>query len=330
MNIVAPNLRVAFALAVSLPLALEASPVRAGDAHESGTAEARALFERGVKLAGEERWAEAEQAFSESESLVPRASTAYDRALALYRLGRLREMLAELDRFVSWSDPTRDAEDRASAEKLRQNAEATLGTLTLHVSPEDAVVEVDRDVIRGAEERSLRLDPGDHGLSLHREGFVDARRTVRVAAGEHVQVTVALEASPAVPPAETLPPAPGTVPVRHDRALTHEPARNYTLPITLAVLGGVSLVGAAVTGLVASDIDGKIGARCHGADCPADLRDDQSRMWALAMTSDGLLIGGAALVGASLTVWLLTPSSGGSRTATLAFSPTGARLGGTF
>jgi hypothetical protein len=328
MNIAARNIRAALALSCALPFAV--SPAKAGEAHEGATVEARGLFERGVKLAGEERWAEAEQAFSESELLVPRASTAYDRALALYRLGRLREMLAELDRFVSWSDPTRDAEDRASAEKLRQNADAALGTLTVHVAPADAVVIVDRDVIRGTDERFLRLDPGDHLLSLHREGFVDARQTVRVTAGEHVRLALTLEPVPTSPAEEKQPPRVVLTPEGPER----EPrarARNYTLPVTLAVLGGVSLAGAAVTGVVAGNINDRIGARCSGSNCPADLSDDQSRMWAFAMTSDGLLIAGAGLVGASLTVWLLMPtSSAGSRSATVAFSPTGARIGGTF
>ncbi|HEX7670542.1 MAG TPA: hypothetical protein VF395_13200 [Polyangiaceae bacterium] len=319
------NSRAALALACALTLSV--APVRAGEAPEGAATEARGLFEHGVKLAGEERWAEAEQAFSESEALVPRASTAYDRALSLYRLGRLREMLAELDRFMSWSDPTRDADDRASAERLRQNAEAALGTLTVTVIPVDTVIEVDREVIHGTLERSLRLDPGEHLLSLYRQGFVGERRTVRLAAAEHVQVAVALQAVP--PPPETPPPPSREPPGTRERK-TRPPSRSYAVPITLAVLGGVSLAGAAVTGIIAGNLNGQISARCRGADCPAELSDDQSRMWALAMTSDGLLIAGSGLLGASLTVWLLTPATAGGRTATVSFSPSVARFGGTF
>ena len=50
--------------------------------------EARVLFERGLALTDEERWAEALEYFRRSRAISERPSGVYNAAVALYHLGR--------------------------------------------------------------------------------------------------------------------------------------------------------------------------------------------------------------------------------------------------
>src|SRR5688572_6658937 len=75
---------------------------------------AQALFRRGVALAAEERWPEAERMFGQSFELVPRPSTAFNRALALYRLGRMLDVVATIDGFLTLTDPQKDGAQRTA------------------------------------------------------------------------------------------------------------------------------------------------------------------------------------------------------------------------
>jgi hypothetical protein len=193
------------------------------------------------------------------------------------------------------------------------------------VTPPGAVVDVDRETLGGREpDRSIRVDPGEHVVVAHAPGFREERRAMRLAAGEHARLVMALEALP-----ERARSAPGfTSRAAPPAARAVTPSR--TGPIVLVALGGASLAGAAITGALAGSLDRRIRERCTGTVCPADLGDDQSRMLGLATASDVLLVAGAGLAGAGVTWWLLAPTRTSTTTAALSLVPSGARLGGTF
>jgi tetratricopeptide (TPR) repeat protein len=141
--------------------------------------DARALFEQGRQHASAERWVEALEAFTRSRELVERPPTVFNIAAVLVRLGRAREALVTLDRYLEISDPRRDAAMRSDAVALRRSAEASLRHVTLRVRPGDARVEIDGQLVPGeGAERSLVLDPGPHAVAVALEGYATARFTL--------------------------------------------------------------------------------------------------------------------------------------------------------
>lgn len=165
-------MRLALALAL---VALSATGVCAQDQ----TQEARRLFTEGRRYASEERWVEALGAFEQSLERMERPATLFNIAAVLIRLGRAREAIATIDRFMETSDEARDARMRADARALRAAAEESLRRVTLRVRPPDALVEVDGQLVEGSgAERSLVLDPGNHSVAVTREGYEAARFTL--------------------------------------------------------------------------------------------------------------------------------------------------------
>jgi tetratricopeptide (TPR) repeat protein len=162
------------ALAVALVVTATATltaPARAQDA-----AAARRSFTEGQRLAAEERWVEALEAFEASLELLERPGTVFNVAAVLIRLGRARDAIRAIERFMEISDPRRDAAMRGNAEQLRAAAEESLQHVTLTVRPPGASVEVDGELAEGTgAERALILDPGSHTVAVAFEGYETER-----------------------------------------------------------------------------------------------------------------------------------------------------------
>jgi len=168
------------ALLVWVGLSIVASFALASPVHaQGGTAEARTLFEQGRALATDERWVEALDVFQRSRAIVERPGTVFNIAAVLMRLGRARETIETVDRFLAISNPRRDAAMRHSAEALRDAAEASLRQVVLRISPGEARVEIDGQAVEPAgETRSLTLDPGAHAVTVSLAGHEPARFTL--------------------------------------------------------------------------------------------------------------------------------------------------------
>ena len=161
---------------------------------EATTLEARALFEEGVRLSRSERWLEALDAFRRSRERVERPRTLFNMAIALDRLGRLRESIAAIDRYLEISDATTDEADRREAARMRLACERRLVTLALRVTPEDASVEIDGDDVLGTgPERRFTWDPGDHVLVVRADGHTAFRESLSLPPGSLVDRTVSLD-----------------------------------------------------------------------------------------------------------------------------------------
>lgn len=171
---------------------------------EDDRAAAQALFEEGVELGGAHRWAEALAAFRRSAALVPRASTSYNIANALYRLDRPAEGLAELDAYARMPEVLGDKAARQRGATLRKLLEAAVVEARLLIAPAEAQVFVDgRPVPILGPERHLLLNPGAHTLRVTHDGHAPHQREIEVKRGSVVELSVALEPLPVVP--ESLP-----------------------------------------------------------------------------------------------------------------------------
>jgi tetratricopeptide (TPR) repeat protein len=234
-----------------------ATPARA-----DASAEAQALFERGVQLSQEEQWLEARDAFVRSAALTPRASTYYNLAVASLELGLARDALDAFAQFDLYADTRNQADYVQQAADLRARARARVGTMVLLLVPGDARVEVDGHVEAGSGERVVLLDPGMHTVKASAPGREATSFEVQIDAQSmlhrRVELQVADEAAPAraiglhlrSDPSPSAAPrdASATADPAHDRASDHGRSL-WAQPLTWVVIGAV-VVGAVVTGLV--------------------------------------------------------------------------------
>jgi hypothetical protein len=139
-------------------------------------AEARALFEQGRAHAEAERWVEALDAFRRSRAAVERPTTVFNIATTLIRLGRAQEAIATIADLQRIADPRQHATLLADAARICEQAEASLRRVVLRVSPPEATVEIDGQVLSGeGAERRVTLDPGAHAVVVSLDGYVPQR-----------------------------------------------------------------------------------------------------------------------------------------------------------
>ena len=192
-----------FALALLLSSAVTTGllPARAA-AQESAEAEleARRLFEEGLVLAGSSRWSEALTSFRRSAVLVPRASTSYNIANALYRLNRPVDGLNELDRYDDFTEVRYNYAAQQRGEDLRDLLEESVAEVRLNVTPLDAMLYVDGTLLPGqGVERRLRLNPGERSLRVTHEAHTTVFRELSLERGERESLEIVLEPLPAAP-----------------------------------------------------------------------------------------------------------------------------------
>jgi hypothetical protein len=189
-------------LAISV-LAVLVAPLRFGgvaaaqpsDPSPQQLAEARELFDRGIRLTRQERWAEALELFRRSRAVAERPSTVFNMATVLARLGRAREALQAVRDFQRIADPERDAEMREQAREMERTLRESFAQLELTVTPGDAEVRVDGEWVSGnGSRRQLLLDPGDHVVRVSATGHTPVEFRLSVLAGSRGERTVDLTA----------------------------------------------------------------------------------------------------------------------------------------
>lgn len=194
-------------VAVSLWLAsiamLAPGPRSALAQDEQSQAHARELFAEGLAFAEDDRWAWALSAFRRSRDLVPRASTSYNIANALYRLERPVEALSELDEYDRMPEVRSDAVAAERGETLRALLRNIVAEVNLTVTPPNAIVLIDQrpSLVEGSH-RTILVDPGEHALRVESEGYEPYRREIRMKPGGHKALLVELRARPSRKAAE--------------------------------------------------------------------------------------------------------------------------------
>lgn len=183
---------VAFVLALGSLVGPSLAGAQTAPATAADQAEARRLFDAGRAHADAERWPDAVTAFEGSRALLERASTLFNLASALVRVGRALDALETLDALERIADPHRDRALLAGAPDLRARAESSIRHVVLTVEPSGASVEVDGEPIEGAgARRELTLDPGPHAASVAMQGY--ETQHVEIAIGNDA-IEVALRA----------------------------------------------------------------------------------------------------------------------------------------
>jgi len=210
------------------------------------TQRARSLFERGLALAESQRWAEALSAFRRSAELVPRASTSFNIANALYRLDRPADALLELDRHSAMPEVQGDYAALRREDALRDLVENAVAEVRLAITPSAAKVFVDGRLSKATGfERLLYLNPGMHSMRITHDGYVSALRELQVERGGRGALTIALRphtppasASLALIPPTSIPPTPSA-----PEAATDDRKPFVKRPGFWVMIGAIAVVG---------------------------------------------------------------------------------------
>jgi hypothetical protein len=197
-----PGVRAAFAV---LGLALAAPVVARAQAPqgEDSEAEARRLFEDGVRALQGEDYPTALVAFQRAQALSPRPILVYNIGMCERALFRYPEAMATLRQYLAEAGAEGPADLRQQAEAALAEMEGRLGEVEVRVVPDGARVVVDGHEVGSSPLLApIRLAPGDHVVEARREGFADGRETVRVMGGERQVVSLSLVQLAALPVGE--------------------------------------------------------------------------------------------------------------------------------
>lgn len=206
---------VGFALSALMGAVAEAQPAPApapavDDPH---TETARQYFEAGVAAMQRQDWAEAVNAFENSERLRRTASVSLNLGIARHRLGRLLEARSAFNDFLSYATPAQHAQHDAEVGRLVAEIGRRLGRIRLtELRPISATMTVDGQPAVFNDAHELTVNPGEHRLRAVAEGFVTREETIPVAEGATrpvslVLMPVAAVVSPSRPAAATPAPA---------------------------------------------------------------------------------------------------------------------------
>lgn len=123
----------------------------------------RALFAEGRGFMRDGRFADARDAFRRSLELNPRASVAFNLAVAYTRTGEYVAATTLFTRLLDADFGDLPEERRLEADSLRTEANASVATLTLRLPPAEGLdVRVDGQVYG----EQMRLDPGEHIVNI--------------------------------------------------------------------------------------------------------------------------------------------------------------------
>lgn len=175
-------------------LAAQALPSATAQDVEAPQQRARELFKEGVELAKSERWAEALSAFRDSGKLVPRASTSYNIANALYRLDRPVEAYEELEKYDAMPEVRLSETARDRGATLRGLLPSAVAEVRLAITPQGAEVFVDgRRSSATGPIRLIRLNPGSHSIRMTHAGYQSSVQEIQVQRGARLTQTIALQ-----------------------------------------------------------------------------------------------------------------------------------------
>lgn len=289
---------------------------------------AEAAFSRGREMLKVGNYAEACEAFEESQRLRPRADTLFNIALCSEQLGKLATALA-LHRQLSQTLDT--ASRRAKSAELAAQLEPRVPRLKILVGearkrtrrpPPQLEVRVNGILVTNYTD--LPIDLGTNPITAVAPGFLDWSGQVSAEAeAAPVTVTIDLERDPdaraGVGPADPDPPEPVEPPV--DRPAS---SNRKAYAVTSIAMGGVAVGGGLMFGYLASTAWNDAKTICgDDNECTDDqfaranpLREKASTRGTLATVMS--VAGGVAVV-VGVVLYVTTPSS----TRSVAIAPTG-------
>lgn len=299
------------ALTLSGPAASQPAPRPTSSPAAAPSAGDRAdeLYRKGLTAAAAKDWPEAFRALWEAYQLKKSFDIAGNLGTAELRLGKYPAAATHLAQSLTLFPVNGSADAKKKTEELLEEAKKQVGTLRFQVTPKDALVKIGDRRLDAAEPRdAVFVEPGEMRVDIGGlMGFTGVSRSVKVAKGQVVDVTVAL-AQDAAPTASasgapTTPPIATADPLRKPLIVTGVALTAAGLAAGIGVLvGGVVQKGEA-DGLRDDLLQGGKTACANGTnpDC-AKFANLAASASTLTNTGASLLIGGG-LVGIATAVY---------------------------
>jgi tetratricopeptide (TPR) repeat protein len=140
-------------------------------------------------------FAEAREHFRRAHALDPSARTLRGLGMVEFELSHYLESARLLAQALDSNAKPLAGKLRVETEALLQRAREYIGTVRVISEPKSAAVMVDGAVIELGLSRSTSLPVGDHVFELRAEGYLPAKRIVKVDGGETVQLDLKLVAA---------------------------------------------------------------------------------------------------------------------------------------
>jgi hypothetical protein len=176
------------------------------------TRRAKALFEEGIALSDEGKWAEALGRFRQSDELVASPSVRYNIAVSLRALGRYVQARAVLQQIIEKAatagTPLKPAL-LADVDKLLEQVKGKIVEIRVRVRPKGARLQLDGVTAEVDEDGHLELDPGQHVFTVSAKGYETTTVTRDLSASDK---EISLAAA-RVKPSDTPQSAGGSTPV---------------------------------------------------------------------------------------------------------------------
>lgn len=317
------------ALALALAIAVPAQPVFAGDVAptEAQKAEARARYERGLKLYDQGAYDAALVEMRRAYELSPSFKILYNLGLIHKQLNDHAAALEAFRQYLAEGGKKIDGKRHAEVEKAIKELEPLVATVTVQVDVDGAEITVDDAVVGTSPlKEPILLNAGKRRISAKLTGKPAATRVITVAGSDTVTVKLEL-ADPKAPVATATP----TETKKPDAPKTPEAKRE--IPWLAWGVTGAFAAGAAVSGVLTLSASSKLKS---DRDTPNVSRDDldsaSSRVKTWALVTDVFLVG--TVVSAGVSTWLTFRTPGTKDTArastTLALTPGGLSLAGSF
>jgi tetratricopeptide (TPR) repeat protein len=286
---------------------------------QEGSAAARS-FQTGSQAYARGEFRAAAAAFDQAYGIAPRGAAAYNGGLAWEAAGELVRAADDYARALRTADL--GTAERADATGRLKALESRVGRLSVF-APDDAQITVD-----GAEvtdrARGLHVTPGAHAIRVHYENGHVESRSVRVGAGELMEVRLEPHDSPAAAPEPTPSPAPSPSPEPRAHA-SGEPTETSTQKwLAYVALGGAVVASGVAIATYESGVSA-LDEYNSGHDTSASLRSQAESMRTATWVSWGFA---GALAATGVVLYLTAPSSSSASTpsAALELLPAGIRL----
>ncbi len=308
----------AAALALAAAAATLAAPATLRRAHAetpAGIKKAGKHFQRGVTLYGEADYRAALVEFRRAYEVAPNAAVLYNIGQTYYQLQSYAQALTVFQRYLAESGDS--VAHRKEVEDTIDILEARVGKLAIAVNLEGCEVTVD-DELAGKTPigEPVLVSIGRRKVIAMCEGRAAETRIVEVAAGDLLEVKIALAANATAPSAAALSRSTGS---RSTAATWRKVGW-----ISTGVLAAAAVTTGALALIASSDLDDERNTYPSSLDA---LDDKATKLRRLSLAAD--LLGAATLVVGGITLTMTLTRSRTSEVR-LSVAPTGMALSGTF
>jgi hypothetical protein len=175
-------------LLVALMALAAAVPAAAQEPTDAEMETARAHFERGVELVGQEQWEQALAEFTASVDVMPTAPGLLNVGVCQRRLGRNLEAQRAFERFMTEFGATAEEVDRQDAEAQLGELRGMLGRILVEADAGSELTVDGRPAGTAPLAGAIFVEPGEHTVAAQRVGREPLSERVTVAAGEEAAV----------------------------------------------------------------------------------------------------------------------------------------------